>query len=126
MKCIASPSNLTLFSKACRTHVQDQIDCFRRKTFNNKPTLICALSGQFVTPKNCHIDHSDPTFEQIVKEFILQKKIDLDDVTYGGDGRFKCFADVSMACEFAKLHREMAVLRVLSQQANLTRKRRRL
>ncbi len=124
-KCIARPSNLTLFSKACRTCVQDQIDCFRRQAFNNQPTIICSLSGQIVTPQNCHIDHSHPTFEYIVKEFIKQKKIDVDDVTYGGDGRLKRFADVSMSCEFATLHREMAVLRVLSQQANLTRKRQR-
>lgn len=118
------------FKQALRRVVQDQIDSFRRTVFKDIDTLLCPILETPITYSTCHIDHHEPTFDEIVAEFIKEYGIEngekylaesVDNQTY------HLLADTEEGSRIESLfwhfHIKKAKLRAVSEKGNLTRKR---
>lgn len=118
------------FKAALRRVIQPQIDYFRREAFKAVSFLICPITQEPTTYDTCHIDHESPTFDEIVKGFIEAYKLEdleqylaetVDNQTY--HELDDSLGTKIIAERFYTYHLRLAVLRVLSAKANLTRKR---
>jgi hypothetical protein len=125
--CIRTPPPLTKFMKACRTAIKDQIEAFRAAAFAQQDVLLCELTNEFIALGNCHVDHVNPQFQNIVAAFIEEKQIDANSIELQSDevcGRYIRFRDEAMATSFANFHKKVAKLRVVSSHGNSTRPKR--
>lgn len=120
-KCLTPSDPRKDAKKAARAAVQDQIDAFRSEALRTRP--ICALTGVPVAPGNAHVDHAEPTFDEIFQAFFGALIPEVNPTSDGGV--VTEFADPAVAREFAAYHRRVARLRLTSQHANLSRPRRR-
>src|SRR5690554_2016543 len=58
------------FSAAMREAVKDQIRDFKKNSFLNNEILICPINNIEITISQCHVDHHNPSFDDLVKQFI--------------------------------------------------------
>lgn len=121
-KCIRPPTNRAQFLVACRQSIAPGIIAFKTLFFRSTPNPVCPLSGEALTPRNCHIDHEPPvTFRYIAERFVIKHKIDMDWIVLKTGGDNNC--DVVMPTDVDKLwtdyHWKHAQLRVISAEANL-------
>lgn len=117
--CInGSPSNLSIFSRACRQAVAPRLREYKKAVFKSRPVR-CALTSEVIEWEDCQIDHKAPlTFSVIVKSFIVATKQDLNAIQYTFDRFVNEFADDQLVNQFREFHEQMAVLRVLSKNSN--------
>lgn len=109
------------FSVACRNAIRTEIREFKKKVFSKRP-VSCGLTGRVVEWEECHVDHKAPlTFSVIVRSFVVANNIDIAKVAYDEESFLIEFADLSLRERFARFHREMAVLRIVSAEANAQR-----
>ncbi len=130
LECLKPSTAKQWFPAACRTAVADQIQAHKDLEFATADsTSTCPITGDLLTRDNCHVDHAPPwTFAAIVAAFIKENwHIDIHRVGYvDGDNVVESrFAEPATAAEFARFHKERAVLRVVSKRANLSVLRRR-
>ena len=125
MSCINPPSRYTVFGKACRCAVTNQILQYK---IHDQTNTQCVLTGELVDKQTCHVDHYNPEFQDLVLMFITDQTIDVKKVEYKevpdivDDGQV-FFTDSTLAEDFAQFHALMANLRIVTKRANLTRKR---
>lgn len=122
---IKKPNYYNDFKKALRFVIMPQILEFKKNKFNESPVIICPISKTDTTFNDCHIDHFNPTFDDIVKCFINEYKIiDLKAVLAPNrDNQTICeISDKLVSDNFYKYHQNKANLRVLSVKANLVNK----
>lgn len=105
---------------AFRVCIIDQINEFRNKSNTTK----CSLCQEKIT--KCHIDHVIH-FQKIVDDFMKIYKFDIPtqyDIVNDGSNRI-CFTnrDKNIHDAFYNYHKNYAVLRVLCENCNLTRKK---
>lgn len=116
-KCLTKPNNHADFLKACRYAVAETIISFRDLKFGDNKTLICPILGVSFKKNRSHVDHIIP-FISIAKEFYETIKKDIEYLR--GDGFIGvCFADKELEKKWIKFHNERAILRVISEKANL-------
>lgn len=114
----ASPRQL--FARAARWSVRQSIVRFRDEQFRGKLEIPSAISGEPVCIEDCHVDHADPPFSQIVEEFCKTRDwaaIELADEVLG-----KAFAHEADAKSFREFHDARAVLQVVTAKENLTKR----
>lgn len=109
------------FKKACRRSVAKNTVAFREEQFGDKTVNIkgakSAISGEILSYENCHVDHTKPSFNQIVEEFIAYYKIDVNQIeTVELDKLIgSCaFVDPQLTEEFRAWHKERARLRLIT------------
>ncbi len=113
------PSDMQIFSRACRFTVYERIRKFKIKQFKNRPVK-CAVSNEIVEWEECQIDHKSPlTFSVIVKSFIVANDLDISKIDYTYNNSRESFTDVTITEKFYEFHRKMAVLRIASTKENL-------
>lgn len=109
-RCVSGGlSKLRMFKVAAREAVQQQIDEFRSQ-FN-----WIDLIGK-------HVDHKNPSFNQIVEDFIKERKIDLELVEISGMGdeeTTQFFSDIWLRRDFADYHKDHAILQLLDAKENM-------
>ena len=66
--CIENKKPTRIFSEACRNAVRWEIDKFRKENVIFGVTT-CEITGQILTKENCHIDHYNHSFSNLVKSF---------------------------------------------------------
>lgn len=127
ISCLNKTSRITMFARACRTAVHDQIMMFRQSCQGIVKT--CCLSGSPINIQtDTHVDHIIP-FDTLVHDFITQENIDVEVLQYTDDihptdCRITEFLPNSdLKKKFADFHRRKASLRLVTANANLTRKR---
>lgn len=120
-RCISAPNNRIDFNHACRYAVVDQILDFRRLNF--KSGMLCPISGKVLnTIHDVHVDHMDPEFRFIVKDFLNENpwidinKIEYEDLRESGGFRFK---NSLLSDKFADYHKQRANLQIISIASNL-------
>lgn len=126
-KCIESKSKISQIASVMRLSVKSQIDDFRQKTFFEKKSIPCPITGEIITYKSCHVDHAHPaTFEILRNGFLLLHKSkkrfqSIDDIKLIGnpDGVGQVFADSDLMSDWVEYHRKYAKLRCVSVSANL-------
>ncbi len=113
------PSDMQIFSRACRFTVYDRIRKFKIQQFKNRPVR-CAISNIVVEWEECQVDHKAPlTFSVIVKSFLVANDLDISKIEYTYSNSRENFADTDIAEKFYEFHRKMAVLRIASTKENL-------
>jgi hypothetical protein len=123
LECLRPTGPDQWFRAACRTAVRDQIEAARRAAFVGVDSIRCPVTGDVVTVFDGHVDHAPPwTFEAIVSDFLVKTGLDPASLSYeDGDNVVAArFVDRYLEEEFAELHRQIAVLRVVSVRANLS------
>jgi hypothetical protein len=124
MKCISKPKDWRYhdFISACRTCISSQIQDFKERelTKENK----CPYRNIMLDKTNSHVDHIPPsTFKNIVKRFINEKEIDVNNIEIGGyedNATSKFFVDDELSKSFFEFHKNNAKLRLVSARANLS------
>ena len=113
------------FRKACRIAVLPQIIEFKQRVFSDVVPTFCAVTGEFLTWDNCHIDHVVP-FEELVRMFLSDTGLtpSRDMITESKDRQVLCeFSCKVTESLWQTYHKENAVLRAVHPTFNLTRKR---
>lgn len=127
VECLSPSSPDHLFRCACRSAVRAQIDEFRRRCFGDSEWHQCGITGGRLHISRAHVDHDEPTFYELVVDFMAAESIaDPSKVAIGGweDGQTEMvFEDGDLARRFEEFHRLRARLRVVSAGANLRRAR---
>lgn len=122
---------LTMFKKAARSSVKDQVlsylTIYNKKCIDKNSRVICEKTKKRIPKANAQVDHIPPrTFDKIVTEFLKAKNLNLADIEYDGFGDneyTKQFKNKSLAEEFSHYHKQVARLRVISKHENLTQKK---
>lgn len=113
LKCISPISPLTVFKKACRTAIVEQMIHFRNQHHQSNDGVWGAW----------HVDHYPTTFDEIVNHFYHMKGWCLDSLpeVYKLDGatRETKFKDSRIEQEFAEYHSKVAQLRLVTKADNL-------
>ena len=115
------------FKQALRWIIEPQILAFKKSIFDNSiSSLKCPISGDMLRFDNCHADHFNPTFDEIVTTFV--KKYEISDlskiVAASRDNQTRAeLSDLIVAQWFFDYHKSVANLRLISPNSNLTRKR---
>jgi|688.fasta_scaffold582027_2 hypothetical protein len=126
---IKAPKVDQTFKQALRWVIEPQIIEYKRAVFSRCPVINCPVSGEALMMGYCHADHYDPTFEEIVKDFVSTYEIyDYSKVVATSrDNQTKAeLKDESIAKLFYEYHKSKAVIRLVSPSVNLTRKRKQL
>ncbi len=107
-----------IFRHACRTAVAEDIINFKMAYLENNPC--CPYTKERLTKTNSHVDYVIPlTFNVIVNRFIKDNDIQLDNVKIVGELQRK-FKDNYIAERFREFHNSIAVLKLVSAEANQT------
>lgn len=111
---------------AMRYAVKEQILRFKWAKFGAKTNVVtCELTGEPVGWDNCHIDHVKP-FVELASEFLEAYEIEpsKEMLAANADNQyFETIADRLIYVCWLQYHEDNAVLRVVSDKANLQRKR---
>lgn len=125
LKCLRQVTPLQRFKQSARRAVAEDIIAFKKTAFSGSSVIHCALTGAAISGDDAHVDHSEPTFDEIVRRFICAEQIDPQEVAFlypdGMEGT--SFADPLLETRFRQFHREHAHLRMVTAQANLRRPR---
>lgn len=105
-------------SLAMRNSIYSQIKDFKDKS----PELKCVDCGSI---NNIHIDHNNPQFIELQKNFIKSSKLDIPKNFDDNDWNGKIFRDVDndFENEWKKYHKDNANLQPLCEKCNLTKKK---
>jgi Protein of unknown function (DUF3223) len=114
------------FKEALRWIIEPQILDFKKESFAESQFLRCPISNDLLFFEECHADHFNPTFDEIVSNFIKLHGIsDFSTVVAPGrDNQTRAeLSDDIISQSFFDFHKSVANLRLLSPTANLTLKR---
>lgn len=113
------PSDMQIFSRACRFSVYDRIRKFKIQQFEKRPVK-CVITGDIVEWEECQVDHKSPlTFSVIVKSFIIANNLDISKIDYTYNNSQEKFVNETITERFYDFHKKMAVLRIISKKENL-------
>ena len=116
------------FYSACRQAVALDLIQAKKQAFvqygDEQGRIECELSGTLVTIDEAHLDHAWPNFSHLVSGFRAAKgwsrEIPDGIVSTPADGQTTAtFLDSEVANTFRGYHHDQAILRILSQKANL-------
>lgn len=114
------------FKQALRWIIEPQILDFKKNIFAQSSTIKCPVSNEVLRFHYSHVDHFIPTFDQIVLNFIkINKLTDLSKiVSISKDNQTKAeLSDENVSKLFYEYHQSVAILRCVSPNVNLTRKK---
>lgn len=122
---------MKMFKQSARSAVSDQIvshlSNYISRTKDSNDNVICQKSKTKIKKEQATVDHIPPiTFDRIVTDFISMKNIEpsqIDYIGFGDNEYNKEFKEESMRLQFANYHKQVAKLRVISKQENLTQKK---
>jgi hypothetical protein len=111
---------------AFRSEVRDQIAKFRADAFAGTILMACPITGELIRQaSSAHVDHFNPTFDELLKSFIPNEALASVQVIPTSDGETETrLADRVIATRWAEFHRMHAHLRIVSRRANLSLLRR--
>lgn len=125
LECLRASSHQEKVRGAMRSAIVEQRDQFRDQAFA-AGVVTCAITGVLLTEANCHVDHFNPTFEQLADEFVVgEGGYEAVDVV-SEDGMIGSrLVDPQLQRRWQEFHGSRAQLRLVSAQANLSLLRRR-
>lgn len=125
-KCVSGEdySPFRKFLEASRHAVHDILHYkkahrFEKDGIGSPAKVSCAISGELLTFKDAHLDHFNPFFADIVRNFLTHNKLDPSTVAYSDDGYGKSFLDAGLNDNFIAYHERVAVLRLIHKTRNL-------
>lgn len=119
---IYGTSKWKYIQRAARNAVRNSIIEFRDKIFTNKNYCKCPLTGEYVSKDNCHIDHYEPKFKDIVEKWMYERSYNENDIIIQDNPFGGVQFQYSTSIDFVNFHDQIAQLRITSQEGNLKRK----
>lgn len=108
------------FVEAARLIIGNQVNTFKKDVFR-RGRVFCAVNGEELDWDSAHVDHFEPTFDEIIDRWISANPALIETLTYTHvKGLGKTLTDKSVETAFAKFHKKHANLRVVSAQWNLS------
>lgn len=124
IECISPTPISTAIKSAFRHEIVAQILEFKNEFFGSCTCRTCEITGDAITPQNCHVDHQQPkTFDWLADKFIKENNLEPESIGLMGheDGRvFEELSDRELGYRWAEFHRANCSLRVVSAKANLS------
>lgn len=124
--CLTPPTPAQEANKGFRTEIRVQIKDFRCALFREGHP-VCALTGvPLINDLSTHIDHHDPTYDELLKTFLEQQHLELHNVAVNAtqDNDLETYlVDRTLAMAWQTFHKKHAKLRAVTKQANLKRRR---
>lgn len=113
-------SNKENFNEAARIAVVDQITTFKKQT--NR--YWCVVGKHEVAEEDVHIDHDNPSFSDLINDFVGTENIQLDEITYVKKNyQQRQFKDENLKRKWQVYHKNEAKLQILCSQCNLRKKK---
>lgn len=114
------------FCQAMREVIKPQIDHFRIHFFkrNALGLVKCPISGKVLSIDDCHVDHYNPTFKELIDQFLLEFNVKITPDLFPNEEDCQMYYDIKdedLKFEFYVYHEHRANLRILSKEANLRR-----
>lgn len=109
--------------KAARVAVAVSIQLWKQQAFAGSAEIFCPLSGELLSLTHSHVDHEDPTFDELFRTY-FREPVSIVVVSQGTLGAR--FADPDLEQRWLRFHDAKAKLRLLSPKANLARPRTRV
>ena len=107
-----------------RLVIAEDMATIKRQAFNGAPTIVCPLTNAVITPKQAHVDHTNPPFSQLVKDFLVLHDLTLDNIHIEPptDNQTETrLADADLIHRFRDYHTQHATLRVIAASANMAK-----
>lgn len=120
LQCLTPVSHVQKVKSVFRDLIRYQIVEFKENNFTSG--LTCPYTGELLTWDNCHVDHYDPTFDQIFMDFIECWNTDtfhiqVIDKSYGWA---LASHQGQIGIDWKGWHYQTAKLRLISVKANLS------
>jgi len=120
-ECITPKNNKQKAMNAFRNEVFFQTDKVKKQFFNDGLEKECPITGEIITIKNAHVDHTKPiTFEKLFDFFIEENNINVFGLEYNNIDNVRTLVDRKLADKWSSFHFKNAKLRVVSKKANLS------
>ena len=113
------------FCSAARHAIRDQIIVFKTSQFLGVDEVKCSITGEIVEWNSCHVDHVI-TFDEILRKFVSEKQIEVCEqlLSKSSDGDIlDSIASDELKQDWQSFHKNNAVLRITTVDANLKRNR---
>lgn len=109
-------------SEAFRQAVRTAILTWRDNTFNKHDgKVLCPIVGTRVDPKCCHVDHTSPSFAELVKEFLSSEGLDTDEIgveiAHGAQVE-AVISDIEIRKRWIRFHNSRVSLRIVSVEGH--------
>jgi hypothetical protein len=122
---------IKMFKLSARSAIADQVVQhlvnYKSRMIDADGYMPCEKTRTKIKYEDATVDHTSPmTFNKIVEDFLTLKNIVVSEIEFTGFGDneyYKQFKDENLKQEFSDYHREVAILRVISKQSNLTQKK---
>jgi hypothetical protein len=98
---------------------------FKTSQFLGVDEVKCSITGEIVEWNSCHVDHVI-TFDEILRKFVSEKKIEVCEqlLSKSSDGDIlDSIASDELKQDWLSFHKNNAVLRITTVDANLKRNR---
>lgn len=109
-------------SEAFRQAVRSAILKWRDNTFTkHEGRILCPITQTQIDPKCCHVDHTSPSFAELVKEFLASEGLEIDEVgveiSHGSQVE-AVISDIEMRKRWVQFHNCKVSLRILSVEGH--------
>lgn len=111
------------FNEASRVAIADQIIQLKKSKTDNQGKYWCVVEKKEVAENKVHIDHNEPSFHELISDFIQCEGIQLDEVKYCKQNYQRIeFKDEILKIKWQIFHEEKAKLQICNQ-CNLRKKK---
>jgi Protein of unknown function (DUF3223) len=112
------------FNAAARAAIVDQTTTFKRRQRKDNGWYLCNIENREIPEAEVHVDHDNPSFKELVHNFIGDENIELDEVKYKNEiFQQKEFEDNNLKRKWQIYHQDNACLQILCEQCNLRKKK---
>ena len=97
--------------------IQPQIQDFKNRAFRGR----CETCNSPLSPENCEVDHADPTFKQLMDEWLRTVRLSPDDIAIVGRTQYQAHSyleDPVLAQAWVEYHEINARLRCVCKPCN--------
>jgi|GEM_PF-3778862 len=116
--------NRTKFNEAARKAIQDQTSTFKKEQKRDNGKYWCILGNREIPSKEVHVDHDNPSFKELISNFIKVENIQLDEIKYVKEmNKPNRFKDKKLERKWQIHHEHEAKLQILCAQCNLRKKK---
>jgi hypothetical protein len=123
--CLTPPSAAAEATAGFRSEIRSQIEAFKDEAFN-RGDVRCEITDEPLVRATAHVDHARP-FNDLLRSFLFYEALNIAEVSVDPtrDGETETrLADRALAARWSSFHADEAVLRLVSQRANLSLLRR--
>jgi hypothetical protein len=109
-------------SEAFRQAVRSAVLKWRDNTVTkHEGRMLCPIARTPIDPKRCHVDHTSPSFAELVKEFLSTEGLEIDEVGVeisDGSQVEAVISDIEIRNRWIQFHNRKVSLRIVSVEGH--------